>query len=504
MNKYRFHTILQWTAVVILLILFCYFRVKPIHFQTVPYTYDQGRDFLKAEEIVRYNNPTFIGPTTGIQGLHHGAWWYYFLSIIFTVFNGWPQGFYYGIFAFTLATTVAFFLFLKREFGFIPSFLFLLIVTTSPYFIRISFFPGNNILTPGAILLFIYATYNVIKTKQPYFFFLTGLAVGFIMETEVSFGLFLIPAFLVVSAIYEEFRGIIKDKRAVVGLLSGLFIPFIPRLLFNLKNGFIEITSTINFLKVTSPTNPQSFMGAVGDRGDLFVRYFQSIIFDHSPSIALGLVFFTLAAVVFGFKTAKSHQIRAFIYSMLMLCFIFLFSLANKDNFFWDNYLEGIQYFFVFMLILGFVFLSRVPGMARTLYIVIAMYVVFAGTMFMRDWTAPQKSPAVVGLRADVLTVEHIYDQVGKDDFCVNIYTPPAIPYTYTYLFSYYSKVKGFKWPHEGPYEGKCWYIIDRDEYEERVATWRKEHVPEDAELTKQKEMENGTQVELWSYEQSE
>src|SRR3989338_10974880 len=145
-------------------ILFVYFRVKPIYFQTVPYTYDQGRDFLKAEEIVRYVNPTFIGPTTGIQGLHHGAWWYYFLSIIFFVFNGWPQGFYYGIFFFTLLSTFLFFLFLKKNFHFLTALLFLLMVTVSPYFIRISFFPGNNILTPSAVLLLIYSVYNFFKT----------------------------------------------------------------------------------------------------------------------------------------------------------------------------------------------------------------------------------------------------------------------------------------------------------------------------------------------------
>ena len=77
------------------LILFYLFRVGSILHQTVSYTYDQGRDFLKTAEIVLYKNPTFIGPTTGIMGIYHGAWWYYILAIAFILFNGSPIGFYW-------------------------------------------------------------------------------------------------------------------------------------------------------------------------------------------------------------------------------------------------------------------------------------------------------------------------------------------------------------------------------------------------------------------------
>jgi hypothetical protein len=49
-------------------------RIKPLLAHSVAYTYDQGRDMMKAAEIVLYKNPTFIGPTTGIEGLFHGAW----------------------------------------------------------------------------------------------------------------------------------------------------------------------------------------------------------------------------------------------------------------------------------------------------------------------------------------------------------------------------------------------------------------------------------------------
>src|SRR3990167_10170849 len=95
MRGKKFHVVIQIAIFLFVIILFSYFRLKPIYFQTVGYTYDQGRDFLKAAEIVLYKNPTFIGPTTGIQGLFHGAWYYYILVIPFILFGGAPIGFYH-------------------------------------------------------------------------------------------------------------------------------------------------------------------------------------------------------------------------------------------------------------------------------------------------------------------------------------------------------------------------------------------------------------------------
>ncbi|MFH0979684.1 MAG: hypothetical protein V1803_01920 [Candidatus Roizmanbacteria bacterium] len=95
--------------------IFFYLRITPIIHKTVPYTYDQGRDFLKAEEMIRDKNITFIGPTTGIQGVFHGVWWYYFLLIPYVLLSGWPQGFYLALFFINSLVNFGFFWFLKKK-----------------------------------------------------------------------------------------------------------------------------------------------------------------------------------------------------------------------------------------------------------------------------------------------------------------------------------------------------------------------------------------------------
>src|SRR3990167_3204915 len=130
------------TLFTFVIFLFCYFRLKPLYFQTVGYTYDQGRDFLKAAEIVLDKNITFIGPTTGIQGLFHGAWYYYLLIIPFLIFRGEPIGFYYFNFLIHFASFLFLAYHLKKHFGSLISLIISLIVATSPYFTFTSTFLG--------------------------------------------------------------------------------------------------------------------------------------------------------------------------------------------------------------------------------------------------------------------------------------------------------------------------------------------------------------------------
>lgn len=479
-----------------LFLFFLYFRIIPIHNQTVAYTFDQGRDFLKAAEIIETKRLTFIGPTTGIMGLFHGSWWYYFLIFPYLLFRGTPQGFYYTVLGIHFIALIFFTLFIHKKVGFLPTLLFLSIVSVSPYFTKISIFAGNNTLTPIAVLFLLFALYQFFQTKKNLYVFLTALSLSFVLETELSFGVILIPSFLVIAGIFSETRSILKHVRSIVFFLCGIVLASIPRMLFELKNHFLQTKTLIQFFNNPTVTNPQSFQGAIIDRFRFFQSYFLGIFYDYSKTIALLFFLAAFFSLMFFWKKYKKHDKNIVLFLISLVFAIFVLSLTNRNNFFWENYLEGLQYIFLFVVILALSILQKIKTYFFILYGFVGFFV-FLNVMQFGSAITNTREPPSIGLRADMKTVFYLYEQNKNIPFCVRIYTPPVIPYTYTYLFSYYSSF-GYIEPSEGFINNRCWYIFDKESYEFRVKKWRKEHIPEKAVLRKKVMMKNETAIELW------
>src|SRR3989344_9671244 len=140
----------------LLIALFCFFRLGPLLTKNVPYTFDQGRDFLVVRQLVRNLDLPFVGPTTGIVGVYHGAWWYYFLAVPYLFFNGNPIGFYWFIFLASLIPTTLFAFFLLKEFSRLTAIFFLSLVTASTYLIGRATFAISSVFTIPFIFLFSY------------------------------------------------------------------------------------------------------------------------------------------------------------------------------------------------------------------------------------------------------------------------------------------------------------------------------------------------------------
>ncbi len=482
---------------VLIITIFCYFRLKPIINQTVPYTYDQGRDFLKAQEIVTQKHLTFIGPTTGIEGVFHGAWWYYFLSMAYLIFNGWPSGYYYWLFFYSLLSVLSFALFIKKDFGEVFALLFLLMVSISPYFIVTAFFPGNNMLTPSFILLYIFALYRLLMTERREYIFILGLALGLVFETEVSFGLFLFPTFIVSVLFFKQLRLLGKNYKNLLFFFLGAILPFIPRILFELKNKFLQTRSFLNFFVHPTATNALSLKGSFDYRLQAFINYFKNVFYNNSSLLAfLGLLVVMAPLLLLIHKKNFQKQYGLLKFFVLHILILFFLSLAQKNNFFWGNYFEGIQYFFLFIIILSLNLLAKakfkfVPHIAIALFLILSLYSLIFNVF---NTSKIQLS----GLALTDSLVQRVYHQVGHKNFCVRIYTPPVIPFTYNYLFSYYSHQKKMAPPSTNFVNNQCWYIIEKDVYTFRIDKWRTENIPPKVLLLKKELVGDNITLELY------
>ena len=479
----------------IIFFVFIYLRLTPILNQTVPYTYDQGRDFLRTEDIVRNKNLTFIGPTTGINGVFHGAWWYYLAIIPFVIFNGNPIGFYYFMFFLSLLANLAFTYFIYKEFDLSLSLIFFALVSISPYFTSLSIFASNNIITPYAVGFLIISTYYLFKSKHNYWLFFASLFLGFILEFEVSFGLFIIPSFILLMLFFKTIRNKLFSLKNFGLFLIGFIIPFSPRLLFEIKNKFIQTKALINYFLQPHINNPKPMSIIFQDRIKMFWNYLRDIFYNQNQIITIifiGLIIFLLL------RFRKKLANYSFTFFLILLSIVlFLLSLFYRDNF-WANYYEGIQYIFLFLIISSLSILTKIKNGKIITYLIILFLLILNVIGFAKNIRS-SKTQVITGLKSANLAIKYIYQNIGKNNFCLKVYTPPVIPYTYDYLTSYYSRVKGFKKPSIDFINNQCWYIIESDFYKFRLDKWKSTNIPKEAILIKTKKFTLDYSIELWS-----
>ncbi len=477
-----------------IIFLFIAVRIPSILSHTVAYTYDQGRDFIAGANIFLTHHIPFIGPTTGINGLFHGSWWYYYLTIPFLIFKGLPIGFYYANLFIHLLNLVALVWFLKNKTNYILAVFTGLFITFSPYFIFTSLFVGNNMMVLPALLSFLITNYFVFKEKEDkkdnalLLYFLNGLFLGFVAEFELSFGLFIIPTYIIAHLIFPQLRKVVRNIKTLSLSLCGLFIAFLPRALFELKNGFEQTKILLSFVTKPKLYNPKPFNDILIDRTQLFIGYWKGMFpndywcYFFSAALILSMIYL--------FKNKKRVNIYIVFLGYLILG-LFLFSLTYKDNF-WGNYYEGIQYIMVIAMI--FIFSQLNFKLKYIKYIFISIISLFLLIQLFGQMKSNTKKPIRDGLaiQEDVMNVI-LQKESTKKDFCLRIYTPPVIPHTYNYLLLY-NKLEGkINTPISEWVNGTCWFIVESDSYKKRRDDWLSVHVPKDKHevtVTKLKDVE--------------
>lgn len=505
-------TIIKLAVFTLITFLYCFFRLKSIYFQNVGYTYDQGRDFLKAAEIVLYKNPTFIGPTTGIQGIFHGAWWYYFLALVFMITGGIPIGFYYANFIVHLLSFLIFYYAAKRLFGFITASILSFLIATSGYFMFTSVFLGNNVLAmPAFLAVLICSIYLINKQysirlpikKYPLLLsmhLIAGLALGFVAEFEFAFGLLLIPIYLLIVALFHFFSRPFKTIKHYIYFIVGFAIPFGPRFLFELKNGFPQTKTLINFVIKPSYYTPKPYWDIYRDRLEVFDGFYKATFM--SDTVRIIIVSLLLIFIAYRIYIQKVSMKKGFWFVALTVALLFGISTLYKDTF-WSYYYEGLPY--AFLLIGGFILTltgSKHDALLQKGKLIVLGILLMLGTVkFFNEWKQPLPYD---GIRVQQDIVAYIQSQ-EKDlsNYCILTYTPPVIPYTYDYIFLYNEVSRGVTRPSPDFKNGHCWFILEADDNKERKQDWIDQHISTDLKQVQTKRIKD-VDIELWKQKSSD
>ncbi len=473
------------------ILLFFYIRLPSLLAHSVAYTYDQGRDFMAGAHIVLSHDIPFIGPTTGINGLFHGSWWYYLLSVPYLIFHGAPIGYYWFNFFIQFTSLVVLMVFLKKEFGTLVSLLFGLFVALAPYFIFMSLFVGNNSMVLPSLLTLLICSFYLFKDKKAssLLLFVTGLSLVFVGEFELSFGILLLPLYFVAVLLFKPLRNAIFQKKGLFFLL-GLIVGFAPRILFEFKNSFSQTRVLFSFLfHPKFYNNPAPYLNRFNERLTLFKEYY----FEMFSQRFCGYVFLvslftiTILIIISLFKKKIKRKPVLFFY-LYLLSGLFFLSTLYKD-FFWKNYYEGIHYIFLFIFIslvgqnvgAKYLQIKRAILMSICCGLGIIALISIRGTFL--------NSVPFDGLQVqETVTKSILKNQDQSKAYCLRIYTPSVIPHTYNYLFLINKMKPSSEWVN-----GTCWFIVESDSYKKRRDDWLEVNEPKDkyeVSITRVKDVE--------------
>ena len=402
--------------------------------QILGFYYDQGRDALVIWDFIHKGRLFLIGPTTGIEGIFRGPWYYWLITPSYWLGRGnpiWPAVFL------SLTTVAAILLLAQMAYvtgGRIAAFTAAIIASFSFQLVVASRWLSNP--TPMFLIsmLLVYSLFLIIRGKQ-----WAWIAVGGLLGLGMQFGsaaeIFYLPAVLVFTLLHREY---IPSKKLLILSLLVLLISFLPQIVFDLKHDGILSTAIKRFL-IQDQSFKISFWEVLKLRGKFYFDVFSSKLFPTSPDYRqIFAALFLLGLVLFSKKLFTNRYFLSVFLLFISPLLGMVFFQGNKGNVY-DYYFTG--YYLIFVLAFSVVLANYAkPWFGKIL-------LVFFLITFLRDnlpivkryINSNASSPDAIIFGTQKQALDWIYSDLGEcKKFNSDAYVPPVIPYAYTYLFTWY------------------------------------------------------------------
>ncbi len=404
--------------------------------------FDQGRDAMVIWNFWKNGNIFLIGPTTGIAGIFRGPWYYGLITPFYISGQGDPV--FPAVFLSLTTVLAIFFLFLiakelvNREAGLIAA----TIAAFSYYIVVHSRWLSNPapMLLISTLLLWtmiqiskrsssvLARGYGEAKWVWPAIGFLVGMAIQFGSATEI----FYIPTVLI-FAIWNRKQS--PPAKIIILSIGLFFVSFIPQILFDLSKGGVLSKAVVNFL-VKKESFKLSLWEVLGIRLNQYKLLYTSLLLPGDLGYLLPFVlggFWIILAKPRIF--IRNHKFKILAIFISLPLFGMLFFQGNYGNVF-DYYFSGLYFPLIlfFSLPLGYIAKNWGGKLA-----VITFFLLFfkLNTPVLENYMLRGRTHFTFNDQKKA--VEWVYKNAKDENFNVDVYVPPVIPYAYDYLFRWYS-----------------------------------------------------------------
>ena len=418
----------------------------------IPFGFDHGKDSLAVMHMLLTQSLKFVGPWTSIPGLYFGPAWYYLLAPFYLLFNFNPIG---PVFAMILLVMVQIIL-AYRYLGKTAA----IILATAPTWLMISKSAWNPFPMTFVSLVVIIILKDILETKKITVkkLFLLGMIASFGFHFSAAFAIFYLPIISSVLA-YARAKMNIKD---LIALGMGFCLPFVPQLLFEIKNSFIQTRSVIAYFTAGEPH--EFGIGKVSTVISTVISTFQLsvlpefLLFPSAVNMMIQLILVVgLGYSFWSFIRDKKHKHT--------LVLVSVFSLIPLLGYMFLHF----NVWYVLALAPAFVVLvsqlldTGSNWFRKAFLLLLLLSPLFSYVhYFQSEKSELEKNYAFLPIKREVL--KYIYTDAGERPFSVYTYAPDVYDYAYQYLFFVEAR-KGRVLPTEFSYKpGEVAYAVEKPE----------------------------------------
>ncbi len=436
---------------------------------TMAFWFDPARDFILAVENLK--KPTLIGPYSGIPGVFYGPYWIWLISLAMLVSLD-PRVVTLLILALPYLLFVPYILYKLRKLFGIHTWIILWLLFFYNY---LNYFNAlwNPHLAPLLALVVIYLTISTKNTDLNRFTLLKIVLVGFfaglITNFHISFGIALSASLIIyfvvrVLIIYKgQLLNILIHSIINITLLAmGIILSFTPFIIFEFRHGFNQIKSFYKTLTDAFLYNTAS-VGVTGLKKlqivDELFKIFDKIFSFYLPTYMWILLL--LISLIYFFIIHKNKRYKLdvesinFIILFITFILISLFVYLSSENPVWQYHFIGFEIFIIIYLGL----------LIRRIYILklyFTILVILFSLSRLYSLVIPEQfNPLIM---SSLGTKKYIVDLIYKDNnnnaFTTFTQSPSIYTYDFDYIFYWYSRKKGYKYPSDQIINNQPVYLI--------------------------------------------
>ncbi len=411
------------------------FRLFYVSHFNFAFTIDQARDMLEIRKIAIAHHPVMIGPTTSINGVYLGPFWYYFNLPAFLLGRGDPTALVYWAVIFYHFSVLLFWARYRKtnpNFGAIGTF-FLLV---SPRLLEAISYSFNANAAPAFTLLVLLLLEVVLRSKKLLPAMILGFMVGLSIQIEAAFCILLLPLVLF---------WLIKDKvRLVRPLLFGFSLTLIPQIAFELKHKFL-----MTKIFIAEFAGQGDILGDKLSVSQKLIDRYQRYTGDLYSSLPISqlIIWLLLLCLVIVILQKKVQKLAHLSISLIILSipFYLLYPHLIKP---WYTISLAVPFILIFA--------SGISGLYENQRLSLKVLAIFllllistkAYQQYSRqlEYKLTTRSSDRASLLNQIETVDWVYQEAAGFGFKVYDYTPSIYDFNYQYLFWWYgSKTYGYQ-----------------------------------------------------------